>query len=360
MPHHIVDLSARSEVFRTQALLSHAWVASPSEILSFIRNPRSELKKLGIRLSSACRIETVLENHDWLCGHTQELMNDGTITVFCRGEGDGKSFYRVALYASKANEKGRDRTLLHAVNEEEKPRRKTSPEARLRVEASRRSMLATSLHWQVHEWLSPFSVSGFKTKSTHEAHRIFEGITEVVTNLVAQNPTMQEAMSEVAALVRRPFNPTYLLLFRSHRQSDKSFHAAFVNVMYAKALWILRTSGWHYDALVADTLKRLDDPGQAINILTEAIRTLDVDFIGHVTVESTIRRREDGFIDGWLAEAEQLFWRHFPAYPERCLEFSGRSRGLELFEESHASKWWFLPALVAFAIGVWPASAGRG
>jgi len=218
-------------------------------------------------------------------------------------------------------------------------------------------MLATNLHLQVHQWLAPLTISGPITKSAQEAHRIFTGITRAVAGLVPRSSTLQAGITEIVPLLQRPYNPGYSLLFRTNRHAGTPFHAATVGVLYAKALWVLQTSGYHFDALIADALQLLSEPSQPVRILVDTIRSLDADFIAHASVEATIRRGQDPLFDARLTEAEQLFARHFPQHPDRCPRFFAPARGLELFTESRASEWWFLPGLIALAVSVWPTSA---
>lgn len=66
MPKKIVDFPARSRFIREEPWHLHFWESTPEEALAFLRNPRSELEKIGIDLPSECRIETIITNHDWM------------------------------------------------------------------------------------------------------------------------------------------------------------------------------------------------------------------------------------------------------------------------------------------------------
>jgi hypothetical protein len=354
VPSHLVDLSARSRVFRAQRLLSHAWVASPSEVIAFLRDPRAELKKLGIRLPSNCRIETLMQNHDWLAGHTDGMEREGRVSVFFRGEGDGETFYRVSLFANKTTVEPLPRELLHSPDEEEKPRRRITKRARDRVDATRRSMMASPLHLAAHRWIAPLLVVGPTTKSSDEAHRIFAGITAAVARVVEHNADVRAARDGVAALLQRSFHPAYTLLFRIQRTPAATLHGAFAGAMYAKSLWVLRTSGWHFDAIVNDVEQLLKDVAPTLRTLADALETIDADLVAHTVVEATLLRRENALLDAHLSEAEQLFDRYNGAHPERSARFHAPGRALEAFASSNANEWWFLPGLVAFALAVWP------
>jgi hypothetical protein len=121
MPSKIVDLSARSAVIRDEPWHLHFWESSPEEILRFLRDPRKELARMGIELPEDCRIETTIENHDWLSAHTDGLRAaDGVVVCNVGGGNVAKNFYRVAMYAHDEAEVGKfKKGLLHAPEEEE-------------------------------------------------------------------------------------------------------------------------------------------------------------------------------------------------------------------------------------------------
>ena len=82
MPSKIVDLSARSHIIRDEPFHLHFWELSLDDVMAFLKDPRGELKKMGIDLPDDCRIETTIENHDWLSKHTDGLTRaNGTIGV---------------------------------------------------------------------------------------------------------------------------------------------------------------------------------------------------------------------------------------------------------------------------------------
>ena len=72
MPSKIVDLSARSKIIRDEPFHVHFWECTPKEFLAQLKNPRKFLTKMGVELPADCRIETTIENHDWLEEHTSE------------------------------------------------------------------------------------------------------------------------------------------------------------------------------------------------------------------------------------------------------------------------------------------------
>ena len=122
MPRKIVDFSARSEIIRDEPFHLHFWEATPREILRYLRNPRTELRKMGIEIPEDCRIETTLENHDWLSAKTDSLAaNNGTIVCNTGGGNVAKTVYRVSIYAHEESDVGKHRKdLLHGPDEQER------------------------------------------------------------------------------------------------------------------------------------------------------------------------------------------------------------------------------------------------
>jgi hypothetical protein len=120
MPSKVVDLSARSSIIRDEPWHLHFWESTPAEIAAFLRHPREELARLGIELPAECRIETVIENHDWLSARTAGLSAaDGVVVCNVGGGNVAKDVYRVAMYAHAEAEVGRfEKALLHAPEEE--------------------------------------------------------------------------------------------------------------------------------------------------------------------------------------------------------------------------------------------------
>jgi hypothetical protein len=355
----IVDVSARSRVFRDQPFLCHAWVSSPPEVLKFLSRPRSELRKLGIRLPAGCMIETVLQNHDWLSGHSNGFTNADAVSVFARGEGDGQRFYRVSFYASKARRPPPLKELLHRPDEEVRPATPVSDRVRMRLDTARRSMLAAPLHADVHRFLSPLTIAVPVNKSAEEAHRVLIGVTDIVRDALGTEPGIQDALTVVVGALQRPFNPAYMAIFRGRRDHDgeATFHGAFTSAMYAKAIQMFRTSGFHHDALLADVSGLLTDPQPTIARLLGGLEGLDQDFLAHVTVESHLQRGLDPVLDDCLRAAHELFATLEPEHTESTSRFWQPADRLELYTMDHQDQWWFLPGLIAFAINVWPIDA---
>jgi hypothetical protein len=122
MPRVVVDLSARSQHIRDEPWHLHFWELTVPEALEYLRNPRHTLAEMGISLPDDCRIETVIENHDWLANHSDQLSAaDGPIVVCNVGKGNvARAVYKVSMYAHHIDDVGKyEKTLLHPSNQEE-------------------------------------------------------------------------------------------------------------------------------------------------------------------------------------------------------------------------------------------------
>jgi hypothetical protein len=116
MPRKVVDLSARSSVIRDEPWHLHFWEETPQEALEYLRDPRGQLEKIGIELPEDCRIETVIENHDWLAANTRGLAAENGPIIICNvgGGNIAKAVYRVSMYAHDESEVARhEKRLLH-------------------------------------------------------------------------------------------------------------------------------------------------------------------------------------------------------------------------------------------------------
>ena len=101
MPAKIVDLSARSEIIREEPFGLHFWECEPKEFLEFLQDPRGFLAAMGIKLPKRCRIETTIENHDWISRNTRGLTQNGGGIVCNVGGGNvgiERDIYRVISY----------------------------------------------------------------------------------------------------------------------------------------------------------------------------------------------------------------------------------------------------------------------
>lgn len=124
MPRKIVDFSAISKIIRDEPFHLHFWESSPREVLKFLKDPRAELSKMGLKLPDDCRIETTIENHDWLSKHSGGLTKaNGTIICGTGGGNIAKNYYKVSFYAHDHSAVGKftkNKTLLHAEDKEER------------------------------------------------------------------------------------------------------------------------------------------------------------------------------------------------------------------------------------------------
>jgi len=123
MPSKIVDLSARSAIIRDEPFYLHFWECTPQEYLDFLRDPRKTLSGIGIDLPQNVRIETVMENHDWMSANTAALSSaDGPVIVCNVGTGGvGIEVYRIISYAHTHDAIGQyKKKLLHSEDKQER------------------------------------------------------------------------------------------------------------------------------------------------------------------------------------------------------------------------------------------------
>ena len=126
MPSKIVDLSARSAIIAAEPFGLHFWECTPAEYLDFLKDPRKTLSSMGINLPKDCRIETTIENHDWLSTNTRAFARDrnGPIIICNVGGGNvavARNIYRIISYAHKDSDIGKfKKKLPHRSDEEER------------------------------------------------------------------------------------------------------------------------------------------------------------------------------------------------------------------------------------------------
>lgn len=123
MPTKIVDLSARSEIIRDEPFHVHFWECTPQEFLAYLGTPRKFLSAMGIRIPADCRIETTIENNDWLGDRAPNFKSDNGPVIICNvgGGNIARGVYRVVSYAHDHTTIGKfKKDLLHAPNEQEK------------------------------------------------------------------------------------------------------------------------------------------------------------------------------------------------------------------------------------------------
>jgi hypothetical protein len=131
MPTKIVDFSARSEVIRDEPFHVHFWECTPWEFRAYLGRPREFLVQMGIDIPEDCRIETTIENHDWLGKEAPNLESENGTIIGNIGTGSlDRRLYRVVSFGHDKSAIGETKKrLLHkpgrqqvAVNE--KKRRK--------------------------------------------------------------------------------------------------------------------------------------------------------------------------------------------------------------------------------------------
>lgn len=121
MPRKIVDLSARSKIIYDEPFHIHFWECTPEEYLEFLKNPRKTLEAMGISIPKKCRIETTIENHDWLGEHARGFQSaNGTIVCNVGGGNVAREVYRIVSYGHDHSTIGKfKKELLHAPDQEE-------------------------------------------------------------------------------------------------------------------------------------------------------------------------------------------------------------------------------------------------
>jgi hypothetical protein len=125
MPSKVVDLSARSKIIAAEPFALHFWECTPAEYLEFLKDPRKTLSSMGINLPKGCRIETTIENHDWLSTNTRALARDDGPVIICNVGGGNvavaRNIYRIVSYAHKDSDIAKfKKKLLHRSDQEER------------------------------------------------------------------------------------------------------------------------------------------------------------------------------------------------------------------------------------------------
>ena len=126
MPTKVVDLSARSDIIRNEPFHVHFWECTPKEFLKYLGQPREFLAAMGIKIPKDCRIETTIENNDWL-GEVAPNFKSANGTIVCNvgGGNVARSVYRVVSYGHDHSTVGKyKKELLHSPDEQEVGKRK--------------------------------------------------------------------------------------------------------------------------------------------------------------------------------------------------------------------------------------------
>jgi len=122
MPSKIVDLSARSEIIRDEPFHVHFWECSPKDFLSQLKNPRKFLAQMGVEIPADCRIETTIENHDWLEENTRGFAAAANGVIICNvgGGNIARGVYRIVSYAHDHSTIAKfKKNLLHSPEEQQ-------------------------------------------------------------------------------------------------------------------------------------------------------------------------------------------------------------------------------------------------
>jgi hypothetical protein len=90
---------------------------------------------MGIDLAKGVRIETTIENHDWLSSNTRQLAEAANGVIICNVGGGNvavaRNIYRVISYAHTHEAIGKfKKKLLHGRDEEERKQKKPAPKKR--------------------------------------------------------------------------------------------------------------------------------------------------------------------------------------------------------------------------------------
>ena len=125
MPTKIVDLSARSSIIEAEPFGLHFWECTPDEFSQYLKDPRTFLGSMGIAPPTNCRIETTIENHDWLGDSTRSLTAATRPPIICNvGQGNvglARMVYRVVSFAHMEEDIGKfKKTLLHSADDQER------------------------------------------------------------------------------------------------------------------------------------------------------------------------------------------------------------------------------------------------
>src|SRR5262249_46028491 len=134
MPSKIVDLSARSNIIEAEPFGLHFWECTPEEFLNYLKDPLGVLASMGVKLPKGTRVETTIENHDWLSSNTRKLAAKGGPVIICnigtggvgiaalaKKAGPARDVYRVVSFAHTDAAIGKlKKTLLHSRAEQER------------------------------------------------------------------------------------------------------------------------------------------------------------------------------------------------------------------------------------------------
>ncbi len=100
-------------------------ISDPQLLTISLKNPREFVSEMGIKVPENCRIETSIENHDWIGeninGFTSDAAEDDSPIIICNVGGGNVALtaYRIVSYGHVHSEIGRYETkLLHSADRE--------------------------------------------------------------------------------------------------------------------------------------------------------------------------------------------------------------------------------------------------
>lgn len=107
--------SDRVQLLQDEPFSVHTWTCTPLEFQRFLWNPRAFLEDIGLTLPAGWRIETLVENHDFIGEHADGLQPDPGIVIsnIGRAEPDGTT-YRIVTRGHEAPGDMRSRRRLRA------------------------------------------------------------------------------------------------------------------------------------------------------------------------------------------------------------------------------------------------------
>src|SRR5262249_47615216 len=129
----------------------------------YLKDPRGFLKSIGIDVPNDCRIETTVENHDWLSVNTRKLAAKKGLVIICNVGGGNvavaRKIYRVVSFPHSDADIGKFKKKRLLSREEREPKSKSKPR---QAKSDRRAPGGKALPpWQpVHRLAQPGGPEG--------------------------------------------------------------------------------------------------------------------------------------------------------------------------------------------------------
>jgi hypothetical protein len=215
---------------------------------------------------------------------------------------------------------------------------------------------ARPVHLVVHQWLSPISVyEEFQQygRTYEQAHADFQKITAVVEGAVRNDKHFGELLDVIAEFVGKPLGDQHLALYQKHGQR-KNLLTAYVSVVYARALHVLRNS-WFGSAESDQEITRWvtgDWIDKSVAHIKARLEQFGPDFIGHLLMESADRAEEDPDFGQRLGKAMKVFEGSVP-HGHRSLLADKDAKDLKVLHSKDTRMGLGLQAHVAFAFTLW-------